>query len=85
MAHVLLGVQEAARRCLLGHPEPEGDLLSGTGLASGIEAALDVGAVAWSKDVTIMFQHAMPEATELLVGITAFLYVWINRRRYAAE
>jgi len=53
------------------------------GLAAGIEAALDVGAVTWSADAAILFQHVMPEVTELLVGTAAFLYIWINRRRYA--
>lgn len=44
-------------------------------LLAGIEAALDVGAINLPADAALLFQHAMPELTELLVGIAGLLYV----------
>ncbi len=38
----------------------------------------------WNEDLMNLLQHVMPEVTEMLVGFAAFLYIWINCRRYPA-
>ena len=52
-------------------------------LCAGMEDLVDIDAVRWSEDFKTLVQHVMPELTEMLVGIAAFLYIWLNRRRYA--
>jgi hypothetical protein len=59
--------------------------LAVVGACAGVEALIDIGAVAWSEDAANLFQNVMPEVTELLIGVAALLYIWINRRRFASS
>ncbi len=52
-------------------------------VVGGIEYLVSDLDVEVSPDLRTLIVHAMPEVTEMLTGIAAFLYVWINRRRYS--
>jgi hypothetical protein len=51
-------------------------------LCAGLELMIDLNLVDWNKDFMNLMQNVMPELTEMLVGIAAFLYIWINRMSY---
>jgi hypothetical protein len=54
-------------------------------VCAGLEAALDFNLVTWPEDAEMLLRNAMPEVTELLVGVAAFLYVAIQRRRLVSR